>query len=538
MNAIVNLAIGENYERISVMTRPSIEAYAKKIGAEFVYLDQRKISKTTPHWEKFQIYDLLNKYERIIYLDADLIVREDCPNLFELVPSLRLGAFNEARFTDRSKELLIDTCKQYGATLSKWNGAYYNTGVMVISRRHKSFFKKPEKEISNFFEQTYLNMVFAKEEDAIMMDLDYKFNRMTCMDQFTGEERHASYIIHYAGFPNLNFVMDLIPRDLEKWERDKGNYNYKRHIYVSVTGGYGDQIAAEPAVRFMREELYPKADFVVATHWPRLFEHFKEMGVTVCKQGGADLQPDTPYFIAQTLPGPDRAQWAMVSHLMCHTVDYASIALMKRTLPIANRRIKFKVRLEDYSNLFDIIGAQDLTDMYAVHPGKHWNSKTFPVSYWQGIIDGLVAEGKRVCVIGKDDVGDHPFYVAGARGTVDVKCPEGVYDLRNLLDLGGLAALLSQAKVLISNDSFPIHLAGAFDNWIVLIPSCKHQDHILPWRNGSMHWKSKVYYHRLTLDDVESRPTQMYETSAEIDDIDWTKYLVDPVVIVSELKEL
>jgi ADP-heptose:LPS heptosyltransferase len=91
-----------------------------------------------------------------------------------------------------------------------------------------------------------------------------------------------------------------------------------------------------------------------------------------------------------------------------------------------------------------------------------------------------------------------------------------------------LSELISQAPVLLSNDSFPVHLAGAFDNWIVLIPSCKHPDHVLPYRNGTTQHKTKALYKRLILDDIETRPTQMYQTSADVNDIDWDEYLPEP----------
>lgn len=536
MNAVVTIAIGDAYQMMCQLTHPSLKAYADKIGADFICIDKQKISQTTPHWEKFQIFTLLNKYEHILYLDTDIIIRDDCPNLFDIVPPRFLGAFNEAKFTDRSKELMIDVCKQYDVTLPNWDGRYFNTGVLVISRQHKHLFKKPEKEVCNFYEQTYLNMMIAKE-DVPMFELKHEFNRMTCMDRFTGEERFASYIIHYAGVPNVNLVLNLIPMDLATWKRNGVDYKYKRHIYVSVSGGYGDQIAAEPAVRFMRNELYPDDEFVVATFWPRLYEHLKKDGVTVCKQGEANLAEDKPYFIVQSLPGPDKPMWAMVSHLLCHTLDYSAISMMKRTLPVEHKQIKFEVTLNDVVNLFEIIGIQDVSKFIVVHPGKHWDSKTFPVEWWQEVIDKLAESGRAVCIVGKDDAGDHPSYEAGARGTVDVKCPEGSYDLRNLLDIGSFAALLSMADTIITNDSFPVHLAGAFDINIILIPSCKHPDYILPFRHGSQYYKAKALYKRLVIDDIESRPTQVYETSAEVKNVDWNKYLPMVSEVVSTLSK-
>lgn len=535
MNLVLTISVGDAYQKMAEITHPSIKKYAEKIGADFLNLSEKKIAQTTPHWEKFQIFDLLSKYNRILYLDTDLIVREDCPNLFDEVDESKLGMFNEAPFTDRSKELLIDVCRQYNVKLDSWNGKYFNSGVMVISKRHKNLFRKPQKEVFNFYEQSYLNMMIAKQ-DIYMHELDYKFNRMTCMDRVTGEERHGSYIIHYAGYPNLDFVLDLIPRDLKKWESDRqGGYEYCRHIYVSVSGGLGDQIAAEPAVRFMREKLYPEDDFIVATHHLDVYRHLEKLGVKVCEHGRANLQMDTPYFLTQTLPGPDTVNWAIVSHLLSHTVDYSSIAIMKRTLPVLDRTIKFELTEEHYSDLYSHINKSDLKNGIVVHPGKHWNSKTFPVEYWQGIIDGLVEHKQNVIIIGKDERGDPPDYKAGARGTVDVECPRGVRDLRNMLSLGALGALLNETKVLVSNDSAPIHLAGAFDNWIVLLPSCKHPDHIIPYRHGRIYYKAKAIYKALYIDDVEGRPTQVTETSADGQDIDWDKYLAKPEEIISKI---
>ena len=533
MNLVLTIAVGEEYQKIAALTHPTIKAYAKKIGADFKCIDKIETAKTTPHWEKFQIFDLLNKYERIIYIDTDIIVREDCPNLFEIVAENRLGMFNEAKFTDRSKELMIDICKSYNVKLPEWNGKYFNSGVIILSRQHKYLFKKPEKEVFNFYEQSYINMIITKD-NVVMHELDYKFNRMTCMDKFTGEDRHASYLIHYAGYPSLEWITGFIPRDIQKWKEDKGNYNYKRHLYISVNGGLGDQITAEPVIRFMKEKLYPNDEMIVATHFPRLFKHLK--GIIICEHGKADMGNDNAYFIASTLPGPETLQWSIVSHLMCHPVDYISMALMHRTLPVKDKQMKLQVDQKDRDNLKEIIGDQKFD--IAIHPGKHWQSKTFPVKYWQEIIDGLAKAGKKVVLIGQEAAGDPPDYKAGARGTVNVKCTEGVTDLRNLLDFGSSLALISETKVLLSNDSAPIHMAGAFDNWIVLIESCKHKDHVLPYRHGRIDYKTVGMAEKLALDDIESRPTQVSETSAEFNIKDWDEYLLDGKEVVNKILEI
>ena len=224
--------------------------------------------------------------------------------------------------------------------------------------------------------------------------------------------------------------------------------------------------------------------------------------------------------------------------MLCHTVDYISMSLIKRTLPIVDKQSFFEVSNDDLANMSRLIPEKDFGKLVLVHAGKHWDSKTFPPKWWQSVIDGLSRKGLIVCLIGKTQPGDPPDYIEGARGTVDVRCPKNGYDMRNLLTLGELAALISKTNVLISNDSAPIHLAGSFDNWIILIPSCKHPDHILPNRNNSIYYKTKALYKKLILNEIESRPTFIYSSSVDVEVKDWNKYLPTANDVINHALEL
>lgn len=488
--------------------------YANKIGADFICINEKGISRTTPHWEKFQISKLLNTYHRIIYFDSDIIIRNDCPNLFDIVPEDHIGLFNEAPFTNRSFELMMDVCNKYGVKLPNWDGKYYNTGVMVVSRRHIDMFQKPDQEIFSYYEQSYLNMIIAlrKEREEIkVFELPYQFNRMTCMDFFTGEERFASHIIHYAGYPSLDFVLDLIPRDIARWEQDAPSYKYKSHILVVVSGGLGDQICAEPAIRYLKNNLMSDDDITVLTHFPEIFSH---LGLPVYHHNEFAPKFDTPYYKMASLPGPETVTWSVVSNMLCNTVDFCSISMLKRTLP----RIDKTICLPNYECDFSEITDYPIEDIVLLHAGKHWENKTLPKEWWQDLTDKLSNKGVKLGLIGKDEE---------TRGVWDLICPENAVDFRNLLNIKQLICLISKAKMVISNDSAPIHIAGAFNNEIVLIPTCKHPDHVLPWRNGSQTYKATSIYKRLVIDDIKANPNTVYEVSgAEIPkEYSWDRYL-------------
>lgn len=199
---VLTIAIGDLYQQMALITHPSIHAYAARIGADFHTISRQMISRTTPHWEKFRIHDLLSEYDRIIYIDTDAIIMPNCPDLFSIVPDTMIGAFNEGQYFKRP------------------HTNYYNTGVMVLSRCHQSVFAQPILEngdINTCFEQNTINDRFQASGFA-MFDLSHQFNRMDFI-------LAGGYIIHKAG--NLNALAEL--KELASCLGIQGSTNTSAH---------------------------------------------------------------------------------------------------------------------------------------------------------------------------------------------------------------------------------------------------------------------------------------------------------------------
>jgi ADP-heptose:LPS heptosyltransferase len=511
-NLVLTISIGDYYKKLSKFTLPSIKKYAEKINADFLNISEFNKNYITQKWNKFHIHELLNDYKRILYLDVDLIIREDCPNLFDVVPENKLGMFNEGRYSPRL-DYLLQASEYYKEPVEKWNGCFYNSGVMVISRKHKHIFSMPKGIDFVETDQPYINLRIQKDK-IDMFDLHYDFNRMDILDKFCGISRLNSYIVHYAGAPK-EMIFDVMKKDIRQWKEDYPDFNYKRNIIISVTAGMGDQLCAEPAIRYT-EKIYPEANIYVATHWPRLFEHLDMPVFHFNEWKGIN----DAIITMHTCPDDEQSEHKL-SHVLFHPTDYASMSMIKRTIPNHEKTIKLKVDVEDVSYIYDLITKKQKKNIVLVHPGKWWASKTFPVEWWQEVIN-KISEKYPVCLIGKtiedkdDDV---------KQGFVNVKCPENGIDLRDLTTLGQMIALISLSKCLVTNDSSPVHIAGAFDNWLVVMPTCKHPDHILPYRKGSQYYKTKALYKRILVDDLEVRHTEF--TADTIDKISEGKTLYD-----------
>jgi hypothetical protein len=341
---------------------------------------------------------------------------------------------------------------------------------------------------------------------------------MDILDRFCGINRLDSYIVHYAGAPQ-DIQMDVMRKDIEQWKIDKPNYEYKQNILISVTAGMGDQLCSEPAIRYT-QKLYPESNIFVVSHFPRLFEHLSCPVMNYDQWKGINDSIMTMY----TCPEDEQSEHKM-SHVLFHPTDFASMSMIKRTIPNSEKTIKLKLEAEDVASVLGLVkDKKPNKPVIVVHAGKWWPSKTLPQDWWQKIVDKL-SEKLTVVLIGKT--------IDEEQGYLPIQCPKDGIDLRDLTSLGELFALISLSRCLLTNDSSPIHIAGAFDNWIVTIPTCKHEDHILPFRNGTQYYKTKALRKGLLLDELEIRHTEFYTDT--IDLIPEGKTLYDYIPEVDEV---
>lgn len=496
--AILTIASGAKYAEVWKRVEPYFQAYAEKCDAELIVLTNGD-RVPSAHWLKFSIYDLLHKeFDRIAFIDADILIRPDSPNIFDVVPEDQFGIFNEGYYTPRSV-CIHEVKKVYNVNLPKWNGKdYYNTGVMVVSKRHRHIFKITGdiKTLRNAFgEQTYLNMRIMQSEVKIF-HLDFNFNRMSIMDRITGMTRLDSFFVHYAGYDVLfgeGSMLKAMDRDIEKWKENL-EYKYKRQLFVWSFGGLGDVICAEPVLRFIQNTAYNDADIYVMTRNPELYSHIPNIKLS-------DKYPEGEFDAVYEMNTHfiEHGQFhAIVPHSLAHPVDWISMAIMGRQLTNEQKEIHLEYTDEAEAEARAIY--PDIENLVLVHPGRGWETKTFPKEWWDEVISRLKEEGMTVGLIGKEVNEQHGYVKVDSEGCVD---------FRDKLSLKGLIALIAKAKVLITNDSVPVHIAGAFDNHIILIPSCKHPDRILPYRHGTQYYKAKALFKKILDDDHVVTPTSM-----------------------------
>jgi hypothetical protein len=163
--AVVTVGVGEKGRQWLDISEPSMRAYADRIGSDF-----HAITDTTtiyPFAEKFRVAHFLDAYERIVFLDADIVVRPDAVNLFDFVPANAIGLhddlpyntsgyawyYSEVEHVQRSQRMRLRPL------MNCWN-----TGVIVLSRPHKGILTPPKYpyQALHCSEQHHINILIAE----------------------------------------------------------------------------------------------------------------------------------------------------------------------------------------------------------------------------------------------------------------------------------------------------------------------------------------------------------------------------------------
>lgn len=319
---------------------------------------------------------------------------------------------------------------------------------------------KPKKELS--VEQAQAEKAYFKAE-ALKYGLnpemvekaakEYGFSA----DTLAHPER-ASVQLPGAEIPSFRTAIALA--------RDAGH-----RIMFKTWGGLGDQICAEPSLRFGLR-TFKDCEVYLASEKPELFAHLPFKRVFNLKE---EIPLWKDYLVLDTIKPPGTLVWEFFSHMITNCVDFPSLCSMRCQLPIADRIVTLKPNMPTKQELTDLAQRDDVV---YIHAGKHWQSKTFPIEWWNRVLAHLIASDLVPVLIGANQ------NVAGGNQTTVEVDTHGCIDLRNRCSVMETVWLLQRATVLLTNDSSPLHMAVTGTAHIGFVATCKHPDFIQHWRSN------------------------------------------------------
>ena len=335
--AMCTIAVGGGvYE----MGLPLMRRYARKIGADFFVFDDKWIStEYSPMLLKWKVNTLFSMgYNRVLYVDADVLIKPESPDIFDEVPVGTLGVFDESEImrlypVDRAR-----TCKKFVDNWrTKWGkidyeypGYYFNAGVVVCDPTCNPFIYR-EDGIYGFnndplIDQTYLNVVSAKMPKTL---LNWKWNRMgvKIAHKFfnTDDMLDGSYFAHYCGMSGKEkpiMAQDLrriLPEAIERkpgprldgiyefWEYVKRNGDIHKGVEIGSAHGESAWVATEVIPDIQLTCIDPwdtkrygdvaRADFVMRHGWNKNVVAVRDYSTTAAR-AVSDRTLDVTYIDA------------------------------------------------------------------------------------------------------------------------------------------------------------------------------------------------------------------------------------------------
>jgi hypothetical protein len=216
--AIITVANGTQFVEMLRLTRPFMQSYADRVNADLVDLDN-----DTESWgplEKFRVWYFAQQYDEVLFVDADCVIKPECPDLFSMYTQSIVA------HDDWSRLYKTDWLERERATVAAKTGVSIehtaqclNSGVVLSRRSSADTWKRPEADIgtSHCAEQIWLEHCIDKrvKEGATFGRLDVRANWQWWFSTHYAGAFEAglkdAWIVHFANAANrLKLIGDYI----------------------------------------------------------------------------------------------------------------------------------------------------------------------------------------------------------------------------------------------------------------------------------------------------------------------------------------
>lgn len=221
--AVVTFVGGQRGREMYDISRPWIERYAARCQADVIVipLDKAQQYVFANKWRAGQVFSQYG-YERIQWVDADVVVHPDAECLFDVVPEHAIGLRfeqeeylhvpNPAWYAEEMRELLASQSLPFGLIPSA-----YNWGMYVASKCHISALTPPSQAFraTHCAEQNWCNYLAARDAFAVYR-LPESTHWMHVWDK-SHERIDGSQFLHFSGIYDHAKRLQLMRESVAKW---------------------------------------------------------------------------------------------------------------------------------------------------------------------------------------------------------------------------------------------------------------------------------------------------------------------------------
>jgi len=192
----------ETPDKYAHITLPTIEEYAKRVDADFVVVkdDHQKFQYPTPHFLLFECfkYFIGKQYSQMLYVDLDVIIKNNAPNIFAQYPS----GFCIAEDLPDTYGGAMGDYKTWMETIFKrpiGPYKYFNSGVIVSDRESGEKFLKTLTECPKKMEKFSYLGGFGEQHMVNYLLNEFDINPITLDRRYNNTYNHKPFFEHYIG---------------------------------------------------------------------------------------------------------------------------------------------------------------------------------------------------------------------------------------------------------------------------------------------------------------------------------------------------
>lgn len=142
--------------------------------------------------------------------------------------------------------------------------------------------------------------------------------------------------------------------------------------------------------------------------------------------------------------------------------------------------LHFSVPIEEEKSIDEILKRHHIQTYYLIHPVSRWMFKSWPVDKVASFMNQIYDETRIPFVITGSNAKEEMAFV----GTLVQRLHHGSFlDLSGKINLKQLGALIKRAKMMVSVDSVPMHMAAAFKTPLIAIFGPTSDKRWAPWQH-------------------------------------------------------
>lgn len=234
-HAICVIAANDLAMSLLDITRNNIKQYANKCNADYIELS----GDQSPNWplaNKYRLIQVVEKYTKTLYLDCDVFIQDDAPNIFDLTPNDKISAYDEyeiwiekdsIEWIHSQQETIIhkDVCPEL--KIKYIHSGYFqaprkmlNGGVLVIPQALAHYYQQPKACYPKqwCFDQNLLTLLLPDDK---FFNLSFKFNCLYSSPSFYCNLKN-SYFLHINNLKDeekrKQYLQNPVPHDKIKEE--------------------------------------------------------------------------------------------------------------------------------------------------------------------------------------------------------------------------------------------------------------------------------------------------------------------------------